>query len=123
MIVDHRTYTLPHGRMQEYLDRYAAEALELQRRHLGCHIGSFVTEIGPLNQVIHMWGFASLAEREARRARMEQDPAWLDFRDRNGGTFVAQETRILRATAFSPQLILPRPLAEERASRDDKAKF
>lgn len=123
MFLDHRTYTLPHGRMQEYLDRYAAEALELQRRHLGCHIGSFVSEIGQLNQVIHMWGFASMAEREARRTRMEQDPAWIAFRDNNAGTFLAQETRILRATAFSPQLILPPTLSEERAMREKKGGF
>lgn len=106
MIVDHRTYTIPHGRMKEYLDRYEAIGLPLQRRHLGHHIGCYVSEIGMLNQVIHMWGFASMADREARRTRMEQDPEWVAFLEMNAGTFTAQETRILRATSFSPQLIL-----------------
>lgn len=106
MIVDHRTYTIPHGRMKEYLQRYEA-VFALQRRYLGHHIGCYVSEIGTLNQVIHMWGFASMADREARRARLEQDPEWRAFRELNAGTFIAQETRILRATSFSPQLILP----------------
>lgn len=106
MIVDHRTYTIPHGRMQEYLQRYAA-ILPVQRRHLGLYIGCFVSEIGPLNQVIHMWGFASMADREARRERLEHDPEWCAFVEHNAGTFSAQECRILRATTFSPPMALP----------------
>lgn len=108
MIVDHRTYTVPHGKMGEYLARYEKCGLELQRRYLGHHIGCFVTEIGPLNQVIHLWGYASLADREARRERLEQDPQWVAFRRMNGGSFVAQENKILRATSFSPAVVLDR---------------
>lgn len=104
MFVDHRVYTIPHGGMQEYLQRYEAVGLALQRRHLGHHIGCYVSEIGALDQVIHLWGFASMADRELRRAHMERDPEWAAFREANAGTFTAQETRILRATSFSPQL-------------------
>lgn len=106
MIVDHRTYTVHHGRTKEYLERYEA-ILPLQRRYLGLYLGCFVSEIGPLNQVIHIWGFRSLADREARRARLEQDPEWIAFRERNIGTFTAQKTKILRLTDFSPQYPLP----------------
>jgi hypothetical protein len=104
MFVDHRTYTIPHGKMKEYLERYEAVGFALQRRHLGHHIGCFVSEIGALDQVVHVWGFASMADREARRARMEQDPEWVAFRKMIAGTFTEQETRILRAASFSPQL-------------------
>jgi hypothetical protein len=104
MFVDHRIYTIPHGKMKEYLERYEAEGLALQRRYLGHHIGCYVSEIGSLDQVVHLWGFTSMADREARRARMEQDPEWARFRKMNAGTFTEQETRILRATSFSPQM-------------------
>jgi hypothetical protein len=103
MIVDLRTYTIPHGRMKEYLDRYAAVEFVLQRRYLGHHIGCYVSEIGMLNQVIHLWGFASMADRELRYAQMEQDAQLAALREMNAGMCTAQETRILRATAFSPQ--------------------
>lgn len=106
MIVDHRTYTVAHGRMKEYLARYEA-ILPTQRRYLGLYIGCFVSEIGPLNQVIHMWGFESLADRDARRASLELDPEWIAFRAGNAGTFTAQETKILRPTSFSPPFTLP----------------
>lgn len=116
MIVDHRTYTIPHGKMKEYLERYEAVGLPLQRRYLGHHLGSYVSEIGTLNQVIHLWGFASMADREIRRARMEQDPEWIAFVEMNAGTFAAQETRILRATSFSPQPAFP----DAMRSRNDR---
>jgi hypothetical protein len=107
MFVDQRIYTIPHEKLQEYLQRYAAVGFGLQRRHLGHHIGCYVSETGSLDQVIHVWGFSSMADREARRERMEQDPEWAAFRRDNIGTFVAQESRILRATSFSPRLSVP----------------
>ena len=104
MFVDHRIYTLPHGRMQEYLTRYQAIGWPLQRRYLGHHIGCFVSDIGPLDQVIHMWGFPSMKDREERRTAIEADPEWIAFRQSISGTFSMQETSIWRAASFSPQL-------------------
>lgn len=101
MLVDHRTYTVPHEFTQEYLRRYEAVGLLLQRRHLGHHLGCFVNEMGSHDQVIHMWGFDSMADREVRRERMEQDPDWQAFRQWIAGTFSAQETKILRAVPLS----------------------
>ena len=34
------------------------------------------TEIGPLNQIIHVWGYDSLEERERIRAEAGKDPNW-----------------------------------------------
>ena len=105
MIVDHHTCTIQHGRMDEYLERYAALGLALQRRFLGHHIGCYVSEIGVLNQVIHLWGFESMADREARHARMQQSPEWRAFVAMNSDLLVAEEIRLLRPTSFSPQFL------------------
>jgi hypothetical protein len=102
MIFDHRTYTIAHGRMQEYLERYESIALPIQLRHLGKLIGFYVSDIGPLNQVVHIWAYASIADREDRRARMAADPEWQDFMKGNGGMFVHQENKILKPARFSP---------------------
>jgi len=104
MIVEQRTYTLPHGTMETYLRRYEEKALPLQMRHLGRLLGFFVSEVGPLNQVVHLWAYDSYADREIRRAALEADPGWQDFKRINVGAFVAQEVKILRATSFSPLL-------------------
>lgn len=102
MIVEHRTYTVHHGQMEAYLARYEQHGLPIQRRHLGPLLGFYVSEIGQLNQVVHLWAFDSLADREERRARMESDPDWQAFKLTNRGSFTHQEVRILRPTRFSP---------------------
>ncbi len=102
MIVEHRTYTLPHGTMDEYLDRYERAALPLLTQHLGVLVGFYSSEIGPLNQVVHIWAFTSLADRELRRARLDADPAWVEFKRSNRGSFVAQEVKIMNVASFSP---------------------
>ena len=50
--------------------------------------------------------FASLAERERRRALMEADPAWPIYRQAllELDVVVEQSTKILRTTAFSPTI-------------------
>jgi hypothetical protein len=102
MIVEHRTYTVHHGKMEEYLARYEKYGLPIQLKHLQRLVGFYVSEIGVLNQVVHLWAYDSLADREERRNRMEADPEWTAFKVTNKGTFTAQEIRILKSAKFSP---------------------
>ncbi|GAB1577687.1 NIPSNAP family protein [Bordetella petrii] len=103
-IIEHRTYTVPHGALEDYLARYEQQALPVLVRHLGHLVGTFVSEIGPLNQVLHIWAYDSLADRERRRERLDADPEWIAFKIRNRGSFTAQEVKILRPAPFSPRL-------------------
>lgn len=57
MIVEQRTYTLHPGALPELLDTYEREGMAVHRRILGNMIGYFYTEIGPLNQIVHLWGY------------------------------------------------------------------
>ncbi len=104
MIVDLRTYTMVPGRLGAYLKLYEAEGLPIQMKHLGRLIGYFVTEIGTQNQVVHLWGYDSLADRERRRAAMEADPAWTAYRKKSAeqGNVQHQENKILKSVPFSP---------------------
>jgi hypothetical protein len=103
MIIEHRTYTVHHGMMDDYLARYEQHGLPIQLRHLGRLLGFYVSEIGPLNQVVHLWAYDSLADREERRLRMDADPEWQRFKLSNRGTFAEQDVKILRPTRFSPR--------------------
>ncbi|QHI98352.1 NIPSNAP family protein [Xylophilus rhododendri] len=103
MIFEHRTYTVAHGLMDDYLQRYEEFGLPVQQRHLGRLLGFFVSEIGPLNQVVHIWVYDSLADREQRRAAMEADPDWHAFKRSNRGTFVAQEVKMMVGARFNPK--------------------
>ena len=104
MIVEHRTYTLKPLRTRDFLALYEKAALPLQRKYLGRLIGFFVSEIGPMNQVVHLWAFDSLADREQRRQAMEADPLWTPYVDalRELDVMLQQETKLLRSVSFSP---------------------
>ena len=93
MIIDHRTYTVHHGRMAEYLERYERLGLPIQLRYLGRLVGFWVSDIGPLNQVVHIWAYDSIADREERRARMAADPEWQAFTAGNAGRHLRGASR------------------------------
>lgn len=105
MIFELRTYTAEPGRATDFLKLYESLALPLQNRYLGGLMGFYVTEIGPLNQIVHLWRFASLADREQRRLALEADPQWQVYRARSKelGAIRAQESKILKPTSFSPR--------------------
>ena len=82
MLIDLRTYTLRVGTVRDFLAQYAREGLEVQRRHLGAPLGYYTTEVGDVNEVVHIWQYADAADRERRRAALESDPQWLAYRRR-----------------------------------------
>jgi hypothetical protein len=104
MIVDLRIYTVKPGRVDAYVAMYREHAWPLQRQYLGECLGWYVGVEGQLNQVVHLWQYASLADREARRAAMNADPAWRAYLERMGesGLLLHTENRILAPTDFSP---------------------
>lgn len=74
-----RSRTLRYGTMSTYLERYEKHAPPVQQRHLEWLPGFYVTEIGTLNQVVHLQGYDSLTDRELRRDRFAADPDWHEF--------------------------------------------
>lgn len=80
MIFDHRMYTMRPNRVAAFLATYERVALPLQRKYLGEPYGFWVTDIGPLSRIVHVWQYESIADRQARRDAMEADPAWQDYR-------------------------------------------
>jgi hypothetical protein len=102
MIVEQRTYTLHVGKVPEYLRLYESEGMAIQTRILGRLVGYFTADIGPLNQIIHMWGYESLEDRARRRAEMQADPGWKAYIAKIQPLIQTQETKILIPTSFSP---------------------
>lgn len=102
MILDERTYAIHPAHVREYLDIYAEEGMALQVSHLGHLVGWFTTDTGVVNEVVHVWRYENLGERERRRAALEADPQWQAFRRKTSGFVQSMRSRILRPTAFSP---------------------
>src|ERR1700733_4079960 len=102
MIFDLRTYTIKPNRLARFLETYERLALPLQRKYLGEPYGFFVTHIGPLSRVVHLWQYDSLADREQRRDAMEADPDWQAYRRvaLEEDTLVDMENLILKPVPF-----------------------
>ena len=101
MYIEIRTYRLKNGGVPAYLAA-VSEGIAIQRRHLGTLLGYYVSEIGPINQIVHIWAFASLDDRDARRARLNADPDWIAFLPRIRDLIEEAETKIMKPAPFSP---------------------
>jgi len=100
VIVEERIYTLHAGQAAAYVRAYEAEGMAIQKPILGRMVGYYTTEFGPLNQVIHLWAYESLAEREERRARLLSDERWKAYVAKVRPMVVSQENKLLLPAPF-----------------------
>jgi hypothetical protein len=102
VIVEERIYTLQPGTAPEYLRLYEAEGFAIQEPILGHLVGYFSSELGPLNQIVHLWAYESFEERTARRARLNADERWKAYIAKVRPFVLQQENKILIPAPFSP---------------------
>src|SRR3954464_3825817 len=99
MIVELRTYTLMPGTVAQFEERFA-QALPA-RAKLSPLAAFWHTEVGPLNQVIHVWPYETMEERSRIRAEATKLDGWPP----NAREFVAeQKSQIFIPAPFSPKL-------------------
>lgn len=73
-IYEVRTYTLKPGSVAEAEKRFG-EAIAAREKH--SKLGAFWhTDIGPLNQIIHVWPYESLQHRTEVRAAAAKETGW-----------------------------------------------
>jgi len=99
MIYEMRTYDLKPHSVPEVEQRFA-EAYEIRKKH-SLLAAFWHTEIGPLNQIVHVWGYKDLNERARIRAEAVKDGTWppkiKDF-------IVNMRSDIMVPLAVSPEL-------------------
>lgn len=104
MIVEQRTYTTLPGKWRAYLALYEAEGLEVQQRILGRMVGYYHTEMGPLNEIVHLWAYTDLVERAQRRTALLADARWQGYVAKMLPLLASQESKLLvPAPFFTPQ--------------------
>ena len=74
MIYEVRTYRLKPRGVPEFVETFG-KAYE-KRRSLSPIAAFFHTEIGPLNEVIHVWPYEDAGDREKTRARSVRNPEY-----------------------------------------------
>lgn len=99
MIIEVRTYQLKPGTLAEAEKRFGA-ALPVREKH--SKLAAFWhTEVGSLNQIIHVWTYDSFAQRTAVRAAASKQEGWppaiREF-------VVSQQSEVFTPAPFSPAL-------------------
>jgi hypothetical protein len=102
MIVEMRTYTCKPGGVADYMRIYEKEGFPVQGRILGNLVGWYYTELGPLNQIVHMWGYQDFADRAKRRAELAANKDWQAVLAKLRDLIVTQENKILMPAPWSP---------------------
>ncbi|MCH7789013.1 MAG: NIPSNAP family protein [Acidobacteria bacterium] len=93
--VEMRTYDLTFGAIPLYLAAYRETGYPTQRRYLGEPVGWYTTEVGSLNQIIHLWRYESLEDRATRRAALAADSEWAPFIKKIQPLVLKQTTQLL----------------------------
>jgi hypothetical protein len=102
MFYEVRTYRLKNGTLPAYLKAVEDEGIAIQKEHLGQLIGYFFSEIGPINEIMHIWAFASLDDRDRRRSALAADPRWQMFLPKIRDLIEVAENKIMKPAPFSP---------------------
>ena len=96
MIYEVRTYNLQPGSVPVFEENFA-KALPAREKY--SKLGAFWhTEFGTLNQVIHVWPYENVEERERIRAEAGKDPDWPPKNDPN--MYISMESEIYTPAPF-----------------------
>jgi hypothetical protein len=87
MVYEMRVYTLQPGKVAAFQELIEKEALPVISKYSKL-VGWWSTEVGPLNEVVHIWA--------------DEDPQLQAFRPKAQAMIVSQYNKILVPANFSP---------------------
>src|SRR5438093_5635604 len=95
-----RWYRTRLGRVAEWASLFAA-ALPHREKYspLVC---LWQTDLGQLNEVVHLWAYRDLNHRSEARAGSQQDPGWTEFTSKGRSLLVEQQSILLLPSETSP---------------------
>ena len=95
-LVDHRIYKIRPRRMGEFLEVFDRLAMPVLLQTLGTPLGFYASLVGPLNQVVHFWGYDDLADFERRALARDTHPDFPAYLAASEHLIVSQETRLIK---------------------------
>jgi hypothetical protein len=98
-IYEIRTYVYKPGSIPKVIDRWSGAIAE--RLKLSPLVGAFYSELGTLNQWVHIWAYKDAGERERIRAEAVKRGIWPP--PGGGGDLLLKQENVLAVpAAFSP---------------------
>ena len=95
-VIDLRIYTITVRKMPRFLDAFDRLGLPIQIRHLGVPVGMYTTDVGPLNQFIHLYAYDSISDFDRRRGARDADPEWPAYLAATVDMIESQENRLIK---------------------------
>jgi len=96
MIHELRTYTVKQGTATEMAKTAGTVGRGIRGDNYGKLEGYWVSEIGHLNQLMHLWSYADLNERARLRAELGKNARWTgEYLPLTRGNLIRQEVRLL----------------------------
>ena len=99
MFVELRTYQLSTGAAPAYFDAFGTRGVALQADAGALCRGHYVTEFGPLSQIVALWQHESLEARQRGRTWLYEHAEWRDI--------IARVSPLVRS--IESKLLLPSP--------------
>jgi len=104
VIYEKRTYQVPPGRMPEVVKLY--QELGMPALEAGGFssklVGYFISDTGPLHQLIHLWRFEDDAARRAHWGGLAQDAGFMAFAVKLRPILQSQEVQLMTAAPWGP---------------------
>ena len=97
-----RTYTLHVGKMGEAVTVYQEYGWPVFETVQDKLIGYFQSDVGTLNQLVHLWKFDDDADRRRHWQALYADPAFMEFARRIRPLILSQENKLLLAAPWGP---------------------
>jgi hypothetical protein len=95
-----RWYRAHPGKAAEWLGHF--KAIIPVREKFSKNVGLWQTEMGQLNEVVHLWAYRDLNHRGEVRGNALKDPEWQKFLAVSAPLLVEMRSVVLNPTAVSP---------------------
>ncbi|HWB45146.1 MAG TPA: NIPSNAP family protein [Hyphomicrobiaceae bacterium] len=98
MIYELRTYTLRQGTAADVVKAASTVSRDIRKDDYGKLEGYWLSDIGHLNQVMHLWSYSDLNERQRLRAELAKNARWnSEYIPLIRPNLIRQEIRLMNA--------------------------
>ena len=95
-LIDHRIYTIQPRKMAQFLECFDRLAMPVLLLTLGKPVGFYMSHVGPLNQIVHLWAYEDMADYERRCNARDTHPDFPVYLKSTEGLIVSQEDRLIK---------------------------
>ena len=104
MIYDFRQYTFKPGAIPDYMKAVEELSIPIRAKYGVKLAGWYYSDVGELNQVVHIWGYRDYAHLDEAKKQVAADPDWTGkYLPAVRGLIQAQKTYLMLSPEFAPQ--------------------